>query len=47
MPVPERCNSFIVSLFSVKGWATTDKATALGYFSPVTRISQSQATDLR
>ena len=47
MPAPERCNSFMVSSFPVKRWTTSDKATALRDFSPVNRLYQSQATDLR
>ena len=47
MPAPERCNSFMVFLLPVKRWATNDKATAFGNFSLVTRLCQSQATDLR
>ena len=47
MPAPERCNSVMVSLLPVKRWTTSDKAIALGDFSPVTRLCQSQATDLR
>ena len=47
MPAPERCNSFMVSVLPIKRWTTSDKAIALGDFSPVTRPCQSQATDLR
>ena len=47
IPAPERLNSFMVFLLSVKRWTTSDKATALGDFCQVTRLCQSQATDLR
>ena len=47
MPAPELCNSFMVSLPPFKRCTTSDKATALGDFSPVTRLYQSQATDPR
>ena len=47
MPAPERNNNFIVSLLHVKRWTTSYKATSLENFSPVTRLCQSQATDLR
>ena len=46
-PGPEQCNSFMVSLPPVTLWTTSDKATALVDFSPVTRRCQSQATDQR
>ena len=47
MLAPERCSSLMVSLLPVKQWTTSDKATVLEDFSPVTRLCQSQATDLR
>ena len=47
MPASERCNIFIVSLLPVKRWTKSDKATVLGDFSPVSRLYQLQATDLR
>ena len=46
MPTPKRWNSFIVSSLPVKQWTTSNKAAALGDFSSVTRLYQSQATDL-
>ena len=47
MTEAERCNSFMVSLLHVKRWTTIDKTTTWGDSSPVTRLCQSQATDLR
>lgn len=46
IPDPERYDSFIVPLVTVKRW-TCDKATTLGNFSPVPRLCQSQTTDIR
>ena len=47
MSVPKRFNSFMFSLLPAKRWTASDKAIALGNFPLVTRLCQSQATDLR